>query len=57
MASWLKGSAYNRGGYNWLVTPVIKRLEGHYGIAQDGRLDGPSQTIMALQNEINQYVG
>ena len=57
MASWLKGSAYNRGGYNELVTPVIKRLEGHYGIAQDGRLDGPSQTIMALQNEINQYVG
>ena len=29
-------------------------LQRHYGIPQDGRLDGPSQTIMALQNEINQ---
>ena len=35
---------------------IIKRLQGHYGISQDGRLDGPSQTIMALQNEVNQYV-
>ena len=32
-------------------------LETHYNInPKDGRLDGPSQTIMALQNEINQYV-
>ena len=36
---------------------IIKRLQAHYGVSQDGRLDGPSQTIMALQNEINQYVG
>ena len=40
-----------------LDTGLIKRLQEHYGITQDGRLDGPSQTIMALQNEINQYVG
>ena len=36
---------------------IIKRLQAHYSVSQDGRLDGPSQTIMALQNEINQYVG
>ena len=36
---------------------IIKRLQAHYGVSPDGRLDGPSQTIMALQNEINQYVG
>ena len=47
-SSW-KGSS--KIGYG-----IIKRLQGHYGISQDGRLDGPSQTIMALQNEINQYV-
>ena len=35
---------------------IIKRLQGHYGISQDGRLDAPSRTIQALQNEINQYV-
>ena len=27
------------------------------GLKYNGRLDGPSPTIMALQNEINQYVG
>ena len=36
---------------------VIENLQKHYGISQDRRLDGPSQTIQALQNEINQYVG
>ena len=35
---------------------IIKRLQAHYGISQDGRLDAPSRTIQALQNEINQYV-
>ena len=35
---------------------IIKRLQGHYGVSQDGRLDAPSRTIQALQNEINQYV-
>ena len=40
-----------------LNTGLITSLQEHYGITQDGRLDGPSQTIMALQNEINQYVG
>ena len=39
-----------------LNTGLITSLQEHYGITQDGRLDGPSQTIMALQNEINQYV-
>ena len=36
---------------------VIENLQKHYGISQDRRLDGPSQTIKALQNEINQWVG
>ena len=36
---------------------TIEKLQSHYGISPDRRLDGPSQTIMALQNEINQYVG
>ena len=40
-----------------LNTGLITSLQEHYGISQDGRLDAPSQTIMALQNEINQYVG
>ena len=35
----------------------IAALQKHYGVSVDGSLDGPSQTIMALQNEINQYVG
>ena len=35
----------------------IKALQSHYGISPDGRLDAPSQTIKALQNEINQWVG
>ena len=36
---------------------LILLLQKHYGIPVDYRLDGPSQTIMALQSEINQYVG
>jgi len=39
-----------------LDSNTIRVLQSHYGISPDGRLDGPSQTIMALQNEINQYV-
>ena len=35
----------------------IAALQKHYGVSVDGSLDGPSQTIMALQNEINQWVG
>ena len=34
----------------------IAALQKHYGISVDGSLDGPSQTIKALQNEINQWV-
>ena len=34
----------------------IAALQKHYGVSVDGSLDGPSQTIQALQNEINQYV-
>ena len=37
-------------------TSHINLLQQHYGISPDLRLDAPSQTIMALQNEINQYV-
>ena len=34
----------------------IASLQKHYGVSVDGSLDGPSQTIKALQNEINQWV-
>ena len=34
----------------------IAALQKHYGVSVDGSLDGPSQTIKALQNEINQWV-
>ena len=34
----------------------ILYLQHHYGTPEDGRLDGPSQTVQALQNEINQWV-
>ena len=37
-------------------TGDIFYLQRHYGIPQDGRLDGPSRTVQALQNEINQWV-
>ena len=69
MNAWLKHLPYNsplwgdgsglQGAmlFGTITTPGIKNLQEHYGITQDGRLDGPSQTIMALQNEINQYVG
>ena len=68
MNAWLKHLPYNsplwrdgsgpRGAilFGTITIPGIKRLQAHYGISQDGRLDAPSQTIMALQNEINQYV-
>ena len=68
MNAWLKHLPYNspfwRDGsgpqgailFGTITIPGIKRLQAHYGISQDGRLDAPSQTIMALQNEINQYV-
>ena len=66
MNAWLDGVSPKQyagfeAGYTWKGSSkigygIIKRLQGHYGISQDGRLDGPSQTIMALQNEINQWV-
>ena len=34
----------------------IAALQKHYGVSVDGSLDGPSQTIKALQNEINPWV-
>ena len=67
MNAWLDGvSPKQRAGfepgYAWngsskIGYGIIKRLQAHYSVSQDGRLDAPSQTIMALQNEINQYVG
>lgn len=53
MVHWLNFS----WGTPYLETAFVNALQRHYGISPDGRLDGPSQTIMALQNEINQYVG
>ena len=51
MNEWLR---HSNGA--WIEPQTIKRLQAHYGISQDGRLDAPSRTIQALQNEINQYV-
>lgn len=51
MNEWLR---HSNGA--WIEPQTIKRLQAHYGVSQDGRLDAPSQTIMALQIEINQYV-
>ena len=66
MNAWLDGVSPKqyagfKAGYTWKGSSkigygIIKRLQGHYGISQDGRLDAPSRTIQALQNEINQYV-
>ena len=67
MNAWLDGVSPKqyagfKAGYTWKGSSkigygIIKRLQAHYSVSQDGRLDAPSQTIMALQNEINQYVG
>ena len=69
MNAWLKHLPYNsplwgdgsglQGAmlFGTITTPGIKNLQEHYGIPVDYRLDGPSQTIKALQNEINQWVG
>ena len=51
MNEWLR---HSNGA--WIEPQTIKRLQAHSGISQDGRLDAPSRTIQALQNEINQYV-
>ena len=66
MNAWLDGVTPKQyagfeAGHTWKGSSkigygIIKRLQGHYGISQDGRLDAPSRTIQALQNEINQYV-
>ena len=35
---------------------TISALQAHYGLTADGTLDGPSPTILTLQNEINHYL-
>ena len=52
MHKWLGNKATN-GKFS---PTDIAALQKHYGVSVDGSLDGPSQTIKALQNEINQYV-
>jgi len=56
MQTWLK-LRRGSGATSTMNGKTIRTLQQHYGISPDARLDGPSQTIMALQNEINQYVG
>ena len=66
MNAWLDGVTPKQyagfeAGHTWkgsykIGYGIIKRLQGHYGVSQDGRLDAPSRTIQAQQNEINQYV-
>ena len=52
MHKWLGNKATN-GKFS---PTDIASLQKHYGVSVDGSLDGPSQTIKALQNEINQWV-
>ena len=54
MHKWLGNKATEDGKFS---PTDIAALQNHYGISVDGSLDGPSQTIKALQNEINQWVG
>ena len=54
MHKWLGNKATEDGKFS---PTDIAALQKHYGVSVDGSLDGPSQTIMALQSEINQYVG
>ena len=51
MQNWLGVSADGLFG-----AETVSALQTHYGLTVDGTLDGPSPTIQALQNEINQYV-
>ena len=53
MHKWLGNKATEDGKFS---PTDIAALQKHYGVSVDGSLDGPSQTIMALQNEINQWV-
>ena len=52
MHKWLGNKATN-GKFS---PTDIASLQKHYGVSVDGSLDGPSQTIKPLQNEINQWV-
>ena len=54
MHKWLGNKATEDGKFS---PTDIAALQKHYGVSVDGSLDGPSQTIKALQNEINQWVG
>ena len=54
MHKWLGNKATEDGKFS---PTDIAALQKHYGVSVDGSLDGPSQTIQALQNEINQWVG
>ena len=55
--AWLKHLPYNyKNLFGTITTAWIEYLQKHYGIPVDRRLDAPSRTIQALQNEINQYV-
>ena len=54
MHKWLGNKATEDGKFS---PTDIAALQKHYGVSVDGSLDGPSQTIKALQNEITQWVG
>ena len=54
MHKWLGNKATEDGKFS---PTDIAALQKHYGVSVDGSLDGPSQTIKALQNESNQWVG
>ena len=53
MHKWLGNKATEDGKFS---PTDIAALQKHYGVSVDGSLDGPSQTVKALQNEINQWV-
>ena len=56
MQTWLK-LRRGSGATSTMNGKTIRTLQQHYGISPDARLDAPSQTIKALQNAINQWVG
>ena len=44
--------------HNNQISPThIKLMQDHYRLTRSGILEAPSQTIKALQKEVNQYVG
>ena len=59
MSYWLGGKTEfkNIRGDQKITQDLIKALQSYYKLPVDGRLEGPSAAIEALQKEINSAVG